>query len=310
MLDIITVFAPATIGNVCCGFDVLGLAIAEPGDRVIVRRKKRPGVTIVRIHGDDRRLPLEADKNTAGVAILRMLDYLNRDEGFEVEIFKQMPLASGLGSSAASAVAAVVAANELLGRPLSRKHLLPFVIEAERIACGAGHADNVAPAMLGGLVLIRSYQPLDVISIPTPANLHVAVVHPNLELRTEDARRVLPETIALKTGVQQWGNVAGLIAGMMSGDFDLIGRSMQDVVAEPVRAGLIQGFYAVKSAAIKTGALGCSISGSGPSLFALCPSGNTAQRVGQAMEVAFLNQRIGCTVYISEVNKEGAQIVD
>lgn len=305
----ITVFAPATIGNVGVGFDILGLAIHEPGDEVTLRKRKKPGVAIMSISGDDQRLPREAYKNTAGVAVIQFLEYIHAAEGVDLELHKMMPMASGLGSSAASAVAAVFAANELFGRPLSRKHLLPFVMEAERVACGAPHADNAAPSLLGGLVLIRSYDPLDVIQITTPKNLHVAVVHPNVEVRTEEARQLLGDTISLKKAVTQWGHAAGFITGILTHDFDLIGRSLQDVVAEPLRAGLIPGFYPVKHAALKAGALGSNISGSGPSVFALCQSGAVAQRVGRAMQTAFLAHKIASDLYISEVNQDGPRVI-
>jgi homoserine kinase len=214
-----------------------------------------------------------------------------------------------MGSSAASSVAALVAINHLHGEPLSRKELLPFAMESERIACGSAHADNVAPSLLGGFVLIRGYDPLDVTNIPTPEGLFCTLVHPHLELKTEDSRRVLKATIPIKDAITQWGNIAGLVVGLMKPDFALIGRSLKDVVAEPIRSVLIPGFDRIKEEAVKAGALGCGISGSGPTIFALSTDADTAQRVGEAMQVQFTELKLKSDVFVSEINNAGAKIL-
>lgn len=308
-MDSIKVFAPATVANVGCGFDILGFALNEPGDEVIVRFSDVPGVRIIKIEGDGGRLPTEAARNTAAVSILKFLEKINSKQGVEIEINKKMPLGSGLGSSAASAVAGVFAVNELMGRPLEKKELLEFAMEGERIACGAAHADNVAPSLLGGFVLIRSYSPLDVIKIQTPHNLFTTVIHPNIEINTSDARKILKKEIPLKDAIIQWGNIAGLVAGLMSSDFALIGRSLEDVIVEPVRSILIKGFDSVKKSAIEAGALGASISGSGPSMFALSDSEEKANNVGLAMQEAFKKVNIESEVYISQINQDGPTIL-
>jgi homoserine kinase len=304
----IRVFAPATVANVACGFDILGFAIEQPGDEVFVRLTDTPGVNILKITGDQGRLPLTVEKNTVSVSILALLKYLNSTQGFEIELTKRMPLGSGLGSSAASAVAGVFAANLLLGNPLTKKELLPFATEGERVACGSAHADNVAPALLGGFVLIRSYQPLDVIQISTP-DLFCTVLHPQIEIRTEDARKILKKQILFKDAITQWGNIAGLIAGLMKSDYDLIRRSLQDVIIEPVRSILIPGFHEIKQAALESGALGCSISGSGPSVFALSSTLEIAAEAGTAMQAIVTDLEIASEIYISKINSIGPRII-
>lgn len=305
----IKIFAPATVANVACGFDVLGFAVNEPGDEIILKLKDTPGVTIGKITGDNGRLPRDPKKNTAGVAVLAYLKHIQSDQGVEIEIHKKMPLGSGLGSSAASAVGGVFGINELLGRPLKKEGLLPFAMEGERVACYFAHADNAAPSLLGGMILVRSYEPLEVISIPAPLNLFCVLVSPDFELRTADSRKILKKEIKLKDAVIQWGNVGGLIAGFMKSDYGLISRSLQDVVAEPRRASLIPGFFDVKNAALLAGALGCSISGSGPSIFALNESLEVAKTVGKKMQTAFSNRQINSKLYISPINRTGARVI-
>ncbi|MGH2487839.1 MAG: homoserine kinase, partial [Ktedonobacterales bacterium] len=254
-------FAPATVANVSAGLDIFGFAVDAPGDVVVARLCDAPSVSIAAITGDDGRLPREAIANTAGAAALALLDHLRPGCGVELEVHKRMPLGSGLGSSAASAVAAVVAVNALFGDRLSRRELLPFALAGECVSCGFTHADNVAPSLLGGFVLIRDTDSLDTVQLPAPSALCCALIHPHIEVRTADARALLPREISLRDGVKQWGNAAGLVAGLLLGDFALIGRSLHDVVAEPARARLIPGFAAVKRAALDAGALGCGISG-------------------------------------------------
>ena len=301
----INVFAPATVANLACGFDVMGLAIDLPGDEVRVEFNRENEIRIRKISGDGGKLSLDPRKNTAAVSIQALIDDLHIDQGFDIYIRKKMPLGSGLGSSAASSVAGVFAANELLGRPYSRRELVPFAMEGERIACGSAHADNVAPSMMGGIVLIRSYAPLDVISLPVPKKLMVVVVHPQVEVLTKDARAVLPRKIDMATGISQWANTAALTAGLYSNDFDLIARSVVDHVAEPFRASLIPNFEEVKNAALYTGALACSISGSGPSIFALAEGKQQAKEIASAMQKQFRKNKIKNTAYISSVNTKG-----
>jgi homoserine kinase len=305
----VTVFATATVANVASGFDVLGFALDTPGDAVTVTRVPGRAVRVVSITGDGGKLPTDPKKNTAAVAVQGLLSRLDFPFGVEISLDKKMPLSSGLGSSAASAVAAVYGANILAGSPLSSRDLLPFTIESERVACGAAHADNVAPSLLGGFVLIRSYEPLDVVKLPVPPGLACAVVHPHTELRTEDARRILKKEIRLSDAIRQWGNLAALVAALYSGDVQLLGRSLQDVVAEPARSLLIPGFPAVKAAALAAGALGCSISGSGPSVFALCAGTEDSSRVGSAMKAAFEAAGLACDLYLSAVNTKGPVVL-
>jgi homoserine kinase len=305
----IKAFAPATVANVSCGFDVLGFAVEEPGDEVEMSLTNTGEVVIKEIIGDGGRLPLEASKNTSGVAVQALLKALNTKQGVEISLRKNLPLGSGMGSSAASSVAALVGMNHLLGKPFSKKDLLPFAMEAERVACGSAHADNVAPSLLGGFVLIRDYNPLDVVSISTPEELYCTLVHPHLELKTEDSRQVLRHSIPLKDAITQWGNIAGLVAGLMKPDYDLISRSLKDVIAEPIRSLLIPGFYSIKEVAVKEGALGCGISGSGPTIFALSKDRAVASRVGQVMQEQFKMYKLNSEIYVSKINQRGADII-
>jgi homoserine kinase len=302
--------APATVANVSCGFDIFGFAVEAPADEVIISLNNSRNVTIARIEGDAGRLPLEASKNTAGVGVEAFLKSINSPYGAEISLFKNLPLGSGMGSSAASSVAALVAINHLHGNPLSKKALLPFAMESERIACGSAHADNVAPSLLGGFVLIRGYHPLDVTGIPTPDGLFCTLVHPHIELKTEDSRRVLKQSISMKDAVTQWGNIAGLVVGLMKPDFGLISRSLHDVVAEPIRSVLIPGFDLIKESAVHAGALGCGISGSGPTIFALSNDRDVASRVGSIIQSQFTDFGLNSDVFVSPVNREGATVID
>jgi homoserine kinase len=301
-------FAPATVANVCCGFDILGFSVDSPGDEVILTERNEPGVVVKRIVGDGGRLPLEANLNTASVAVQSFLNAIGSNKGIEIELFKNLPLGSGMGSSAASAVAALVGVNHLFGNPLTREELIPHAMEAERIACGSAHADNVGPSLLGGFVLVRDYHPLDVVKIPVKANLYCTLAHPQIELKTEDARRVLKSSVDLKDAITQSGNTAGLMVGLMSGDNSLISRSLKDVIAEPVRSVFIPGFDVVRSEAVKAGALGCGISGSGPTMFALSASHEIALKVGETMQRQFLKYHLKSEVYVSKINLEGAKV--
>lgn len=314
----VRVFAPATVANVGCGFDIFGLAVDSPGDEVVAEASKNEGIALTKITGDDGRLPTETFKNTAGVAAHhvwediknRAPELIEKCPGATLELHKKMPIGSGLGSSAASAVAAAMAVNELYGAPLKRSELLPHVMKAEAIACGAAHADNVAPSLLGGFVLIRSYDPLEVISIPVPEDLYVVVVHPDIEIRTDDSRAIMKKDLKLKDAVKQFGNTAGLIAGLFKGDYELIGRSLDDVVAEPHRSLLIPGYAEIKKAALSVGALGVGLSGSGPSIFALAKGESTAKKAKEIMVETFQND-IGLNAqgHLSKVNRKGAHLI-
>ena len=304
----IKIFCPATIANVSCGFDVLGLALDTVGDEMTIRKVEKKGVRITKIIGQD--LPLETHKNVAGVAALALLAETDTLFGFEIEIDKRIKPGSGIGSSAASAAGAVWALNELLGKPFNTTQLVRFAMEGERLATGVAHADNVAPALFGGFTLVRSYEPLDVIRIHTPDALFATVIHPQIEVKTSDAREILKTTVSLKDAIKQWGNVGGLISGLYTEDYDLIGRSLEDHIIEPIRSILIPAFDAVKQQSIKAGALGCGISGSGPSIFALSKGKETALKVAEAMKNAYDKVGIDYDIHVSKVNKEGIKIVD
>lgn len=306
----VRVFAPATVANVACGYDVLGFAIDKPGDEVVARLSTEPGLRITKITGDDGKLPLEAPKNTAGVAALDLLKHLGMlDLGVEMEIHKKMPFGSGLGSSAASAVAGAYAVNKLIGEPLTKKQLLPFAMTGEASADGAWHADNVGPCLIGGIVFIRDNQELDIAQLPVPQDLWAAVVHPDIEILTKVARGILPTEIPLANVTQQIGNLGGLICGLIQEDYGMISRSVHDVIAEPRRQKLIPEFYQAKRAAMSAGALGFSISGAGPSVFALCQGEESAQKVGEAVSGAFSKVKLGNQLYVSKINQTGVQVV-
>lgn len=302
-------FAPATVANVSCGFDILGFAIEGMGDIVQLNEKESPGLEVSSISGDEGKLPLDAAKNTCAVAIQAMVEDLGINPGISIQLEKGLPLGSGMGSSAASAVAALVAANEFLGSPYEKKDLLPFAIAAEKIACGAGHADNVAPSLLGGFVLIRDYHPLDVIKLNVPQDLYCTLLHPHFELKTADSRSVLREAIPLKHATIQSGNVAGLIAGLYEEDYELISRSLRDVIAEPYRAVLIPGFYEVREAVKGAGALGMGISGSGPTLFCLSKGKEKAVQIAKAAEEVYQSIGLGVDVYFSAINTDGGYVL-
>jgi homoserine kinase len=305
----IKAFAPASIGNIGIGFDIMGLCLERPGDEVVARKSDQPGLRITKITGHQGRLSSDPAKNTAGVAVKALLEHLGEPErGIELEIHKKMPFASGLGSSAASAVAATYAVSELLRTGLSKRELLPFACAGEALASGGMHADNVAPCMIGGIVLVRDHASLDVHRLHVPKGIYVAVVHPQIEILTSEARAILRPDVPLRTYVGQTANIAGFVVGLFNGDLELIGRCLHDQVIEPQRSALIPGFYDVKNAALGEGALGCSISGAGPSVFAFCPNSLVAENAGLAMQRAFAQHKIESHIYLSPVNQEGATI--
>lgn len=306
----IRVFAPATIANVSCGYDILGLALHEPGDEVEMQLTETRKVTIESITGDDGLLPKDPAKNTVSAVVINYLKAIGKSEqGVSIKLHKQMPIGSGLGSSAASTVAGLFAINELMDRCLTKKELMPFAMGGEALACGSGHADNVAPALYGGFVLIRSYSPLDLISLPTPRDLICVLIHPKIEVKTSDARKILHKNIALKDAVEQWGNVAGLISGLYEEDYELISRSLQDKIVEPSRAILIPDFYPMKAKAMNLGALGFGISGSGPTVFAFTKNQDTATDIKLQLQQHLKGIGIASEAYISKINAEGPKII-
>ncbi len=306
------IFAPASASNLGPGFDVLGLALPQPGDVVEIEECNRPGVHIAEVFGAPS-LSADPTENTAGVAAAAVLRRLERQEssGVRLWLHKQMPLASGLGSSAASSVAAAVAVNQLFGNPLPNKMLIDCALEGEVAASGSAHADNVAPSLLGGIVLIRSLDPSpDLVSLPVPPALRVVVAHPHAEVQTGAARRLVAEhRFEISQTVANLGNVAALVSALHSGDLQLLGRSVQDALVEPIRAPLVPGFDDVKWAAVDAGALGCSISGSGPSVFALADSDQAATAVADAMQAAFLDAGLESDRYLGPVNTRGACVL-
>ena len=303
----IKLFCPATIANLSCGFDVLGTCLDNVGDEMIIRKSLQKGVRITKIVGAD--LPLETEKNVAGVAALALLNDVDVDFGFEIEIYKNIKAGSGIGSSSASAAGAVFGINELIGRPFSRKELVYFAMQGEVLASGSAHADNVAPALCGGFTLVRGYDPLDIVRIDSPSEIYATVIHPQIELKTSEMRAVLQPMVSLKSAITQWGNVGGLIAGLYTSDYELIGRSLHDDIVEPLRGKFIPQFDLVKQAALQNGALGSGISGSGPSIFALSKGKETAEKVANAMKTIFEGTGIPYEIHVSKINSEGVRII-
>lgn len=311
MKDSVKVFAPATVANVVCGYDVLGFAVNQPGDEVIMRLTGGKGISISKITGDDGKLPLNPEKNTVSASVQHYLNHIGKpDTGIDIELHKKMPIGSGLGSSSASTVAGLFAVNTLFDNLLTNRDLVPFAMKGEELACGYGHADNVAPALMGGFVLIRSYDPLDIISLPFPQDLHAAIVYPEVDVPTKDARQMIRSKVLLKDAVTQWGNVAGLVSGLFMNDYGLIGRSMTDILVEPVRSILIPDFAVLKALALENGALGFGISGSGPSVFALTRDAETARTITAKLQQHLKDLAINSLSFVSEVNKKGPIILD
>ncbi len=307
----VRVFAPATVANMICGFDILGFAVDNPGDEVYMQRVEESGVRIRSIQGDDGRLPLDPDKNTVSACVKMLLSHLGLEDevGVEIDLIKHMPIGSGLGSSSASTVAGLFAINALLGNPLTKNELMPFCVEGERLACGHGHADNVAPALMGGITLIRGYEPLDIINLPVPEDLVAGIVFPQVDVPTRDARQLIKEKVSLKDAVNQWGNIAGLVAGLYRSDYELIGRSMHDVLIEPTRAILIPEFYEMKRIAMEAGVLSFGISGSGPSVVAISKGAEAAQVAVDRIQEHLTANGIESLQFVSAVNAEGPKIL-
>lgn len=304
----ITIFAPATVANVSCGFDAMGFALETLGDEMIFTKINTQKVVITNIEGAN--LPFDPNKNVVGVVAQAMLNDSNANFGVEIEIFKNFKPGSGLGSSAASAAGTAFAVNTLLNNKYTKLELVKFAMLGEVAACGAAVADNVAAAIYGGFILVRSYKPLDIINIETPKNLIATVIHPQIEIKTADARKVMPKEIPLETAIAQWANVGGLISGLHTQNYSLIANSLVDYVAEPARKHLIPYFDEVKNATLKAGALGAGISGSGPTIFALSEGEITAKKVADAMDKVYKNTNIKYSIYISKISTTGSRIID
>jgi len=314
----IKIKAPATVANMVCGFDILGFAVNSPYDememRWMTRADNEASITIINI--DNYKLPTDPEKNVAGAALLAFLEEYEEKQKissspkikFEVKINKLIKPGSGVGSSAASAAGAVVGANYLVGNIFSKNDLVRFAMNGEKLASGVKHADNIAPCIFGGVTLVRSIFPLEIIALPSPT-LHVTIVHPQIEVRTSDARSILRQQVLLKDAIKQWGNIAGLVAGLMKSDYDLIGRSLEDVIIEPVRSILIPGFDALKLACKQAGALGGGISGSGPSIFMLSKTKEIAISVEKEMKQLYDGIGLPHHTYVTSINQTGVEII-
>lgn len=306
----IRVKGTASVANVSCGFDSIGYSLSEPGDVLTIETIQPKKIEIEITGAGSDSIPVDPEKNSAGKAVITMLSALKITQGFRIGIGKGIPPGSGIGSSAASAAAALFAVNALLDKPLSLEELIPFGMEGENVAAGTPHADNIAPALLGGMILIRSYNPLEILKLPVPNNLYYSVILPELKINTLDARKILPQSVKLSLAVGQAGNLAGFISGLFIEDFELMGRSMVDHFAEPYRMKLIPGYNQVRESAMNSGAIGCGISGSGPAMFALSDSMDKATSICTAMEKAFLDHKIKSASFCSNINTNPPEILD
>jgi len=304
----IKIFSPATVGNVNCGFDTLGFALQDIGDEMILRKVPQKGIKITKITGAN--LPLETKKNVAGVAGLALLEHLNLENGFEIEIKKNLRIGGGLGSSAASAAGVVFGINQFLKEPLSLKELTIYGMKGEAVASGNEHADNLAPSLFGGFTLITSYNPFHVVQLPLPSDLYVTIIQPHIEVKTKDAREILPEKVFLKDAIEQSGNLAGFISALYTEDYKLLSESLKDVLVEPYRKSLIPLFEKAKVQAIKNNSLGFGISGSGPSMFALCKGEETANTIHEALKKVYQNSEFNINSYVSKISDVGCKIID
>ncbi|WP_055437365.1 homoserine kinase [Lacinutrix algicola] len=303
----IKIFSPATVANVSCGFDVLGFCIDTIGDEMVIRKTKEKGIKITKIVGAD--LPFETEKNVASVSALALYNHAKPDCGFEIEIYKNIKPGSGIGSSSASAAGSVFAINELLGKPYNQTEVTNFAMKGEAVASGCEHADNIAPALFGGFTLVKSTSPLKVLQLPTPKDLFVTIIHPQIEVKTSESRAILPKDIPLQNAITQWSNVGSLVHALHTEDYNLLSESLKDVVVEPYRSQLIPHFNSVKTEVIKAGALGAGISGSGPSIFALSKGKDTAEAVAEAMKNAYSKTEIEFNVYVSKINTQGMKVL-
>ena len=303
----VRVFAPATVANVAVGYDILGFAIDQPGDEIIARFGSQPGLTIARIHGTKKSLPLAPEKNTATKGAMALLKELGEESlPIEIEIYKKMPFGSGMGSSAASAAAGVLAVNELLGRPVQKRALAKYAVIGESAADGAIHGDNVIPSLLGGIILIRDNETTDFVKLPAPRGLSVFVIYPEIEILTREARAVLSNHVELSTLIKQTGNIAAFVASLYTSDLELMKRSLKDHVIEPQRATLIPHFYELQSLALKHGAMNYTISGAGPSMFGFAENSLVAENACLAVQKKLFEEGIRSHRYISGINVRGA----
>lgn len=307
MSNEIKIFSPATVANVACGFDVLGFCLDTIGDDMVIRKTEEKGIRITKIEGYD--LPFEAENNVAGVSALAMYNALKPDCGFEIEIYKKIKPGSGIGSSSASAAGSVFGMNALLGYPLNKTELTNFAMKGEALASKCEHADNLAPAIFGGFTLVKSACPLQILELPTPPDLFATLIHPQIEIKTSESRAILPKEIPLSNAIAQWANVGSLVHALHTSDYDLIKESLIDVVIEPYRKQLIPHFDDVKNAALEAGALGCAISGSGPSIFMLSKSEATAKAVENAIRNVYSTTDIQFETYVSKINTEGIRVL-
>ena len=306
-MEKIKIFSPGSVANVSCGFDVLGFCLDHVGDEMIVRKTKSPGVKITKIEG--QKLPLDLKKNVAGVAATALLNTYPTKEGFEIEIYKNIKAGSGIGSSAASAAGAVFGINELLGRPFTSHELIVFAMEGEGLASGAPHADNVSPVLLGGITLVRSIKPVDVIKLPCPKELTAVVLHPKIELKTLHAREILKKNVSMEKAIQQWGNLGAFVAALYNEDYELMSRSLKDKIVEPMRSLLIPEFDSLKKVCKTEGSIGFGISGSGPSVYALTRGTDKAQKISDAMKKIISSIGIDFEIHISTINNQGIKII-
>jgi homoserine kinase len=307
LIEQIKIFSPATVANVSCGFDVLGFCLDTIGDEMVIRKTDKKGIFITKIEGYN--LPFEAKKNVAGVSALALYNDAKPDFGFEIEIYKKIKPGSGIGSSSASAAGSVFAMNELLGKPYNKTQLINFAMKGEALASGCEHADNIAPGIFGGFTLVKSLSPLEVLQLPTPDDLYVTIIHPQIEVKTSEARAILPKVVPMKDAITQWANVGSLVHALHINDYELIRRSLEDVIVEPYRSQLIPHFSEVKQATLKAGALGCGISGSGPSIYALSKGIKTTKEVEDVMKIVYSKTNIRFITYVSKINVHGMKII-
>ena len=307
MKNEIKIFSPATVANVACGYDVLGFCLDTIGDEMVIRKTQEKGIRITKIEGFD--LPFAASENVAGVSALAMYEALKPDCGFEIEIYKNIKPGSGIGSSAASAVGSVFGMNELLGKPFNKTQLTAFAMKGEALASQCEHADNLAPALFGGFTLVKSTNPLEILELPTPKHLFTTIIHPQIEVKTSESRAILPKEIPLKDAITQWANVGSLVHALHINDYTLLSKALVDVIAEPYRSQLIPFFNDVKNAALSQGALGCGISGSGPSIFALSEGLEMAKKVELAISEFYSKTGIAFYTFTSKINTEGIKVI-
>ena len=304
----VRVFSPATVANVNCGFDVLGFALHGLGDEMVVRKVSQKGITITAITGAE--LPMETTKNVSGVAGQSLVDSLNLDYGFEIEIHKKIRLGSGVGSSAASAAGVVFGINQFLEQPLSKLELTQFGMKGEAVASGNEHADNVAPCIYGGFTLITGYSPLKIVALPVPQELFVTIIHPHISIKTKESRELLPQTVSMQVAIQQSGNLAGLVAGLYENDYELIASSTKDALVEPHRKAMIPHFEELKTIALKTGGLAFGISGSGPSMFTFSKGIETAKKVEKQLLKVLAKHDMPTDSYVSSISTSGNQVLE